>query len=139
MDTKDLMIGDWVYLCGVPCRVKDIVDDGVINYEKDVAPIPLTKETLYKNGFKHDGFLEKTIIDMISGSATNSLVVLVSEDNRIILNNADGYINSFNKWYIHIDTEDMRRMCTAEITYVHELQHLLKLCKIDKEIYYELD
>ena len=48
--------------------------------------------------------------------------------------NIDEYINSFNKWNVHIDTEDMRTMCTSEITYVHELQHLLKLCKIEKEI-----
>ena len=51
-----------------------------------------------------------------------------------MLNNINEHLNSFNNWHIHIDTEDMRTMCTAEITYVHELQHLLKSSKIEKEI-----
>ena len=50
------------------------------------------------------------------------------------MNNIDENLKSFNKWHVHIYTVEMRTMCTSEITYVHELQHLLKLCKIEKEI-----
>ena len=131
MKANELIRGDWIYLCNTPCRVKDIIDDGVINYEKDVTPIPLTEEILRNNGFKNDVLAEKSII---AEGTSNFSVILISEDNRIMINNIDEYLNSFNNWHIHIDTEDMRTMCTAEITYVHELQHLLKLCKIEKEI-----
>lgn len=157
MKAEELMIGDWVLAEGKPLQVTNIsvlggdiicVMSPFMSYDtayasnivalskgaKDInkiEPIPLTEEILKKNGFKNDVLAEKSII---AEGASNSSVILISEDNRIMLNNIDEYLNSFNKWNVHIDTEDMRTMCTAEITYVHELQHLLKLCKIEKEI-----
>lgn len=157
MKAEELMIGDWVLAEGKSVQVTNISVLGgdvirvmypfmsydiayasniiaLSNGAKDInkiEPIPLTEEILKKNGFKNDVIAQKAII---AEGASNFSVILVSEDNRITLNNIDEYINSFNKWHVHIDTEDMRTMCTSEITYVHELQHLLKLCKIDKEI-----
>lgn len=149
MYVKDLMINDWVSINDSNFQVKVIKKKGVIKLyentkwgpheiefnsdylEDSIQPIPLTEEILHNNGFKNDVIAQKSII---AEGASNFSVILISEDNRITLNNIDEYLNSFNKWYIHIDTEDMRTMCTAEITYVHELQHLLKLCKIEKEI-----
>ena len=127
MKAEDLMIGDWVLFAGSKYQIRK--EDFSANY--DFEPIPLTEEILKKNGFKNDVIAQKSII---AEGASNFSVILISEDNRITLNNIDEYLNSFNKWNIHIDTEDMRTMCTAEITYVHELQHLLKLCKIEKDI-----
>lgn len=100
-------------------------------FVEDLQPIQLTEEILHNNGFKNDVLAQKSLI---AEGTSNSSVILISEDNRITLNNIDEYLNSFNKWWVHIDNEDMQTMCTAEITYVHELQHLLKLCKIEKEI-----
>lgn len=157
MKAEELMIGDWVLAEGKSVQVTNIsvlggdvihVINPFMSYDiayasniialsngaKDInkiEPIPITEEILKKNGFKNDVIAQKAII---AEGASNFSVILVSEDNRIILNNIDEYINSFNKWHAHIDTEDMRTMCTLEITYVHELQHLLKLCKIEKEI-----
>ena len=157
MKAEELMVDDWVLAEGKPVQVTNISVLGgdvirvmypfmsydiayasniiaLSNGAKDInkiEPIPLTEEILKKNGFKNDVIAQKAII---AEGASNFSVILVSEDNRITLNNIDEYINSFNKWHVHIDTEDMRTMCTSEITYVHELQHLLKLCKIDKEI-----
>lgn len=157
MNSKDLMIGDWVNLnfdvdyktresIYAPVQVASINKDGTIDVNctfdisesmqdgwdlKLIEPIELTEEILHKNGFKNDILAQKSII---AEGASNFSVILFSEDNRIVLNNIDEYLNSFNNWSVHIDTEDMRTMCTAEITYVHELQHLLKLCKIEKEI-----
>jgi hypothetical protein len=157
MKATNLMIGDWVninfdvdYKTGNPIygyvQVNSINKDGTIDVNctfdisvsmqdgwdlKLIKPIPLTEEILHKNGFKNDVIAQKSII---AEGASIFSVILISEDNRITLNNIDEYINSFNKWSIHIDTEDMRTMCTAEITYVHELQHVLNLCKIKKEI-----
>lgn len=157
MKAEELMIGDWVLAEGKSVQVTNIsvlggdvirVINPFMSYDiayasniialskgaKDInkiEPIPITEETLKKNGFKNDVIAQKAII---AEGASNFSVILISEDNRITLNNIDEYINSFNKWHVHIDTEDMRTMCTLEITYVHELQHLLKLCKIEKEI-----
>lgn len=157
MKAEELMIGDWVLAEGKSVQVTNIsvlggdvirVINPFMSYDiayasniialsngaKDInkiEPIPITEEILKKNGFKNDVIAQKAII---AEGASNFSVILISEDNRIILNNIDEYINSFNKWHVHIDTEDVRTMCTSEITYVHELQHLLKLCKIEKEI-----
>lgn len=157
MKANELMIGDWVnlnfdvdYKTGesiyapvqVTCINKDETIDVDFIYDKSesmqdfwylklIEPIPLTEEILHKNGFKNDVLAQKSII---AEGASNFSVILFSEDNRIMLNNIDEYLNSFNNWHVHIDTEDMRTMGVAEITYVHELQHLLKLCKIEKEI-----
>lgn len=157
MKAEELMVDDWVLAEGKPVQVTNIsvlggdvirVINPFMSYDiayasniialsngaKDInkiEPIPITEEILKKNGFKNDVIAQKAII---AEGASNFSIILVSEDNRITLNNIDEYINSFNKWHVHIDTEDMRTMCTSEITYVHELQHLLKLCKIEKEI-----
>lgn len=157
MKAEELMVDDWVLAEGKSVQVTNIsvlggdvirVINPFMSYDiayasniialskgaKDInkiEPIPITEETLKKNGFKNDVIAQKAII---AEGASNFSIILVSEDNRITLNNIDEYINSFNKWHVHIDTEDMRTMCTSEITYVHELQHLLKLCKIEKEI-----
>lgn len=142
MKAEDLMVGDWVNVFNVPKQIEGIRKfkngDEIVYYDGDngnfitsVTPIPLTEEILHKNGFKNDFVAQKSII---AEGASNFSVILFSEDNRISLNNIDEYINSFNKWSVHIDTEDMRTMSTSEITYVHELQHLLKPCKIEKEI-----
>ena len=157
MKAEELMVDDWVLAEGKPVQVTNIsvlggdvirVINPFISYDiayasniialsngaKDInkiEPIQITEEILKKNGFKNDVIAQKAII---AEGASNFSIILVSEDNRITLNNIDEYINSFNKWHVHIDTEDMRTMCTSEITYVHELQHLLKLCKIEKEI-----
>ena len=141
MKKEDLMIGDWVNIQTekdvepMYSQVEqlwecEIDTDFQTDYE-NVHPIELTEEILHKNGFKNDVLAQKSII---AEGASNFSVILISEDNRITINNIDEYLNSFNKWSVHIDTEDMRTMCTAEITYVHELQHLLKLCKIETEI-----
>lgn len=157
MKAEELMVDDWVLAEGKPVQVTNIsvlggdvirVINPFMSYDiayasniialsngaKDInkiEPIQITEEILKKNGFKNDVIAQKAII---AEGASNFSVILVSEDNRITLNNIDEHINSFNKWHVHIDTEDMRTMCTSEITYVHELQHLLKLCKIEKEI-----
>ena len=141
MKKEDLMIGDWVNIQiekddePMYSQVEQLLEceidaDFQTNYE-NVYPIELTEEILHNNGFKNDVIAQKSII---AEGASNFSVILISEDNRITINNIDEYLNSFNKWSIHINTEDMRTLCTAKITYVHELQHILKLCKIEKEI-----
>lgn len=147
MDVKELMIGDWVnFLVDVvggdtendpqieeyePMKINTVASwgvDGEITSEvgaicspEQLKPIPLTVEILNKNGFT-------TLIDV------GDLTYYESADKRIKATNCEGMKNTGNEWSIHIDTEDMCTMGYCEVTYVHELQHLLKLCGITKDI-----
>jgi hypothetical protein len=84
-------------------------------------PILLTPEILEKNGFVLDEVIKEYCI-------YNGI------DNRVSLHNDKEYMNSRNEWHVHIDDEDYCSIANCELTYVHELQHILRLCKIDKEI-----
>lgn len=128
MKAIELMIGDWI-LCSdnIQRQVRylqvrpSVIGIGGSSYDEDeIQPIPLTPEILEKNGFEVFDFKD--------------LVYYESDDKRIKATNSEGMKNTFNEWYIHVDTKDMRTMAYGEVTYVHEFQHLLRLCGIDKEI-----
>lgn len=130
--TNELMIGDWVSCGGTPIRVENVHGD-CINFQHDIPfvqeefmieytkikPIPLTTEILGKNGFSIDDSFHPH-------RRWNSA------DNRIILHNEDEYLNTFNKWHVHVDTEDMRTIGSIELTYVHQFQQFLRLCGMDE-------
>lgn len=127
----DLMVGDLVLHDGKVIRV-DAVHKRKIGYHKtkdkltwlfsgQFEPIFLTPSILEKNGFEKDELIE-------------SYNHYCGMDNRVSLNDDFYYINSRNTWYVHIDSEDYRTIASCELTYVHELQHILRLCKIDKRI-----
>ena len=126
MDCKDLMVGDWV-ICNHYQDKPFTKQFGVADFAKGeyefCEPIPLTEDILVKNGFKFQRHEFKTTNDDY----------WISDDKRIIFR-GEHMTNSFNKWSVHVDTEDMRTMGYFEITYVHQLQHLLRLCGIKKEI-----
>ena len=93
-------------------------------YQVDIAsvhPIPLTPEILEKNGFAREENIK--LYNHYTGI-----------DNRVSLNDNFFYMNSRNMWNVHVDSEDYCTIATCELTYVHELQHILRLCKIDKAI-----
>ena len=116
MEIKELQIGNWVLWFNKPCKV----DLALLNTEftdkaisDNIQPIPLTSEILEKNGFEHyDG----------------------------------GYNWELNGWRIHIElgpfyfskrirNKRLRIEYTSmESISVHQLQQLLKLLQIDKEI-----
>lgn len=119
----DLMVGDWVRI--TPYDIIDQVDCLLTEYAvtshgdscgqygyKDIEPIPLTSEILEKNGFRYSDlpfecFYEGDGLQIHGG------------------NYADGHSN----WYIICGIN-----VAMNVTYVHELQHALKLCKIEKEV-----
>ena len=130
MRVCDLMVGDLVLHDGKVIRV-DAVHKRKIGYYKtndkltwlfdgQFQPIQLTPEILEKNGFR----VEHNI----------GFYALIGIDDRVELQNDKEYMNSRNEWYVHIDSEDYSTIASCELTYVHELQHILRLCKIDKEI-----
>ena len=72
--------------------------------EFDYEPIPLTAEILKKNGFER----------YTNCYTIGSFSLLPNEDETL--------------FYTHIDSKGVA------INYVHELQHILRICRIDKEI-----
>lgn len=105
MRTKELMIGDWVY--GTKMKRYGRIDRLEHDVKDDtVEPIPLTEEILKKNGFLGNDYGEIII---------GEWRIMCDCMNVAILHNE----------HVCID---------IPIHYVHELQHALKLCKIDKEI-----
>lgn len=149
MESKDLMIGDWVYSRqGVPSRVTSITCDGIIETEDGVSnieiaePIPITPEILKKNGFEErddlmtrDAEFQPYVIDKI-GTEENYEIIVEWRDSF-----DNGAADGFNResW-----CESWNFCCRSSISdfvsnnrkkiYVHELQHALRLCGITKEI-----
>ena len=118
--SKDLMIGDWVRVPDLDkyVRVNAVYptmicpnphDDDVhpVIGDEYLQPIPLTKEILKRNGWILEWGLEWNNDDAID-------LMAKWEDDRF--------------WWFLGDTP------VAAINYVHELQHALKLCGIEKEI-----
>lgn len=117
MKIDEVMMGDIVSISGRPIHVTLAV---LNHWSDDIKPIPLTPETLEKNGFVLDEVIKEYCI-------YNGI------DNRVSLHNDQEYMNSINEWHVHIDSEDYCSIASCELTYLHELQHLLKLCKINFE------
>ena len=121
MIATDLMIGDWVK---PSCWNEQVllVGEGRVTVKSDsytedeIKPIPLTEEILESNGFVRDDKHEYSM----TGSNYNYLKVRCYADTYFEIGNAfdeEGELQAF-----------------ADIQYVHELQHALKLCGIDKNI-----
>ena len=120
MNAKDLMIGDWVQgflpdtysqVCGIinECQVAIMSGGAYMEVSnEDIRPIPLTPEILEKNGFTNGQFYGELL---------------------------------YSRWQIQADCfsirfrrEDTEEGGSFRCKYVHELQHALRLCGIDKEI-----
>lgn len=132
------MIGDYVLFATRPYRVAGIAEGGfAVNLEgdgwKDIAAlsgVPFTPEILEKNGFRPDG------------SGLNSYCLLSDWGEPGIRHNI--YVGLKKKtidvYAAHpaLRTANWRKANKIYLEvcgcYVHELQHALKLCGIDKEI-----
>ena len=118
MKANELMIGDWVFNKNVnkPMQVYPMMFSQMFHQRPDattedynIFPIPITPEILEANGFTRS----KVFVEW-----------KYEDDNTYIL------------WkpfpWIKIEMEDHTVMFPCE--YVHELQHALRLCGIDKDI-----
>ena len=158
MKAEDLMIGDWVHLINTthnvsfqengviqdegyttirtPIKMTTVSENCVSYYSnkleiyitvssEEIEPILLTPEILEKNGFNDTSF-----------EANKKHKYIIHTDEYQL-----GYYpntNSFNVYKKGIDPfYDKNKFCCGFqniVKYVHELQHVLKLCGIDKEI-----
>ena len=121
MEAKDLMIGDYVYNHrNWECPIVEIHKDSAVVIAKhygeeefllsDLKPIPLTTEILEKNGFVEKSERRWVLSDEYTGDEVLVLYEVAIGFAMPTLGLAIGLQN------------------------VHELQHLFKLCGIDKEI-----
>lgn len=129
MEANELMIGDWVQDI-TPVFIDAISNEDICTYRAEygyitanpsnLKPIPLTAEILEKNGFIRQQF---------------GHFRYENEDNDLVMAFYPKEKNYTEGGYDYIDIYK-GRMTLREmpISYVHELQHALRLCGIDKEI-----
>ena len=160
MDAKDLMIGDWIHVKGerekpfswekstldADCMVEAIYTEPVSGLmlmgikwwdndgtwssitcdEDEITPVPLTDEILKKNGF---------VLRLDSPYSKEFVLELPGEDDE-----SDYFCVERNKkqdrTYIEFSPVDGKVRLDYFFTdyYVHQLQHALRLCNINKEI-----
>ena len=124
MDVRELMIGDWMNFNGVNVKIisiglftqvgiMDSSNDVYSAFAKDLVPIPLTAEVLEKIGFWREH---------------NVGYVMEKDENEIIYSLWDHKLRILKNREQILNLKYLDEMC------VHELQHALLLCGIDKEI-----
>lgn len=151
MKAEDLMIGDWVHLISTihnvsfpdngviqdegyatihtPIKITTVSENCVSYYSnklelyitlssEEIEPIPLTPEILKKNDILY----------------RKSSFYYIINDNKDLECTHYIYQTIQDDWAIGVDTGAYDCSVFARIKYVHELQHALKLCGIDKEI-----
>ena len=122
------MIGDWVYRSDCYYQVKEIRQNGIIGFDSlrgliglsEIEPIPLTPEILEKNGFKMVLDINKLPTYRIKWTRNPNLYFT-------IFTGVDGYWNPVG-FGVTIGGVN------GEVDYVHQLQHALRICRINKEI-----
>lgn len=130
MKPNELMIDDWVQVPSLIddvehynawCKVRQLrdCDLDVIGFKElkynEIVPIPLTAEILEKNGFikqSFDGWMLRT--------ENYSIMWRIDYgESNLNIDSWSAYYGTFHKF---------------GISFVHELQHALRLCNIEKEI-----
>lgn len=125
MKANELMIGDWVTytmyeidtvvkVCGINDKHVSI-GNGQCVFQDTLMPIHLTAEILEKNGFE---WMEKDIEYILTLGGTFEVRAEVVND----------LMWNINVYYTRADIE------FYELQFVHELQHALRLCGIEKDI-----
>ena len=138
MIAEELMIGDWVDRFDTPPHYKVVsigdstditisqsgkADDETkrICWEDKLTPIPLTSEILEKNGFPFSEVETNSDLQNVYRHYTKFYNFPLGKGFYIEYDTVDNIFYITDHWWIRFK-------------YVHEFQHVLKLCKIDKEI-----
>ena len=144
LTAKDLMIGDWVSINNKPHKVTGIqICDGIMCVQTDYTdtyysienyePIPLTAEILEKNGFYFGYTSRQEDAASLIGCSCEKAWTYDEGGGSIQVT----FPNECDGGLIVLDDQDFDKnleFVFANQIYVHELQHALRLCGIDKEI-----
>ena len=117
MKAEELMIGDWV-ICNHYQDKPFVKQFGLVDFMKGdyeyCEPIPLTQEILEKNGFKEQNngwtlYTENYLVTMRNDISLSTLII--------------------ESWTAEYGSYRMNY-----IKYIHQLQHALRMCGIEKTI-----
>ena len=130
MGLEDLMVGDYVthqYYYNRPVKIEYFVGSKAkIEYETfDVSTlkaVPLTEEFLIKNGFEYDYDIDECVSD---GGGFITLKGFVYREDGVLIDYCNGDVKVVT---------DFNGEVTKRMSYVHELQHAMRLCNINKKI-----
>lgn len=139
MKASEICIGDWFKAIDYnsPFRITAIYDDVVQTqadyqseidgnwyseaYIKDLVPIELTEDILVKNGFERCDYNNKYFI-------IDDVINLITPKWR---SGTEYYACA---WYQDEFDDLVQHIEICKCAYVHQLQHLLRLCGIEKEL-----
>lgn len=137
MELKDLMINDWVSVSGTPMQVACIGTTKVGFYDEkggfffhdceNVKPIELTAEILKKNGFRplYDDLSAYKLF--WSDEKEENYWSITIDLTHPIASRIENNIMRTGKYW---ERWEMK----GSVYFVHELQHLMRQFRIDKEI-----
>ena len=115
MKIEDLMIGDWYYWEAEGKKYPmQVAKDTFKLSEEDISnfqPIPLTDEILEKHGFEN-----------------------VNNKTRLSLERDNFYFGYYSTHHMTVYNKNTGTLVHKIIHYVHEVQHAIVFCEIDKEI-----
>jgi len=123
MKANELMIGDWVVgSSGEPFKI-GIIDPDFL-FWNEVQPIPLTPKILEKNGFVANNHI-----------CPYPYYEYVNKEHKLEIGFGfpQGNQTIFKEPWVYIDSECVFIQHLPCI-HVHQLQHALRLCGIEKEI-----
>lgn len=136
MKANELMIGDWVYSTHNQepeqvCEIRELAYNDLYDYD-EIEPIPLTPEILARMGFtveeipKYDDTYTED-----EYTATKKCVDTRKCEVEIEYKTYWKELRAFNH-----DPHNRLGFTSIEtqIEYVHELQHILRVLKVDKEL-----
>ena len=126
--SKELMIGDWYAFQGHPykCTASDIA--ALAECEEkgaptDISEIPITPEILKRNGF------------ILTEVGDNGIATPRKNINRYEKHECKTKWRDIIMWYDRITKKwCLHGINSIQLNYIHELQHALRLCGIEKEI-----
>ena len=114
MKATELMIGDWVQSGRTAARVNSLYEGGDWPFLK---PVPLSSEILEKNGFD------------VESHENPAAFAYKKEGVSIVEVYWNGPEHGYRCIFYYGDTR-LRKTCH----FVHELQHALRICGVEKEI-----
>jgi len=138
---EQLSIGDWITARKwreKPFQLTRINDGNKFFYGKngdiyfgpflieELEQVQITLEILKKNGFKNDFYEEESIADYHK-------IRLEGYSLKHNIGKIDEYLVTWCNGSINVTT-DLHGCVQKDISYIHELQHAMRLCDIKKEI-----